>query len=692
MRAVWMLLCAALSVPALAQAPAAELARLFPHEADVFLPSGDRQLARLELLPELLEQVKDDLSDLRLFDLLGEEVAYAVDPGPARGHARLLLESSTPQVLEARREHLTPEHRPALHEETYELALPDGADRRGWELVFLAPAPRFVRQVEVSLVREGGQVESIFAGSLFRLGKLGPERSRIALPPLAAGRLRVHLRGDEGGYLEPRLLLERREVLAEVTEAVVPLTLLAVEREGSRSVYELRRPAGWAPSSLRVQTRSPAFDRAVAIHDVGRGREPAELGHGRIFRVEGLERIEELTVLVGTPRGERLRVSVENGDSPPLEGLSFEAVIRQPSLLFVLPSSGPDRPAGVLRYGGGRAHLPQYDLAALVPMLGAVGEQHAAAGATVSSPSLLRTATLGPRRPNPLFDSAPALAFLMRPGAPVDRRLFEFARAVSLQPSSDGLSRLDLGAAALAVARPDLADVRLVDSESRQWPILIEAEAGEEWNPLSFELRARGRQSVLELSSAERELVVNGLSLSIEEGFFDRPYRLTATLADGKEVVVSEGRLVRGPHARGSRRLELELRQVRARKLVLAVTDGDEAPLQVAVVEGRTPQSALYAVAPEGEYELLLGYPDAQRPVYDVATWRRLILAVQPTQMDVAPLGTNEAFRARARLARGEGPIQLALWAVLVAAIAVLGLLVLRLVRKEAAFGETGGP
>ena len=55
-----------------------DLARLFPHEAQVHVPKG-KGLARLRLPPEVLEATRGDLADVRLFDAEGGEVPFLLD-------------------------------------------------------------------------------------------------------------------------------------------------------------------------------------------------------------------------------------------------------------------------------------------------------------------------------------------------------------------------------------------------------------------------------------------------------------------------------------------------------------------------------------------------------------------------------------------------------------------------------------
>jgi hypothetical protein len=83
----------------------------------------------------------------------------------------------------------------------------------------------------------------------------------------------------------------------------------------------------------------------------------------------------------------------------------------------------------------------------------------------------------------------------MRPGAPVDPRLHRYRRAVSVGSSAEGLARLRLHPEDLSRARPDLADIRVVDAERQQWPYLLEPDAAHEWVTLGVVTKRAGGAS-----------------------------------------------------------------------------------------------------------------------------------------------------------------------------------------------------
>jgi hypothetical protein len=73
---------------------------------------------------------------------------------------------------------------------------------------------------------------------------------------------------------------------------------------------------------------------------------------------------EQREIVVRPARGERLRLEIDDGDSPPLDALTVSAVVRQPVLIADLEGTG-EEPAAHLLFGGHRAHAPRYDLEAV---------------------------------------------------------------------------------------------------------------------------------------------------------------------------------------------------------------------------------------------------------------------------------------------------------------------------------------
>src|SRR5439155_300908 len=314
---------------------------------------------------------------------------------------------------------------PPRQRESYTLTAPATAPQAGaWELVLRSDRPRFVRRVDMTAEAPDGSMRRIVDnGSLFRLPNIAKEKTQVTLPPLAGARLTITLEGEDGFFLEPRLAFESARFLDPREEASVPLQELARRAADGRTILELARPRGLVPDVLRLETATPAFDRAVEVWDVRPGGSDVLLGRASLFRLEAIAAVGESEMTLGPARGERLRVEIVDGDRARLEGLAFAVAVRRPSLVFSLASGGGEEPAAILYFGGGRAYAPRYDLAGLLPASGqALAGERASAAARLRDPSAAVAARLGRGEANPFFDGAPALGLAMRPGAEVDKR------------------------------------------------------------------------------------------------------------------------------------------------------------------------------------------------------------------------------------------------------------------------------
>ncbi|HEY3357319.1 MAG TPA: hypothetical protein VGQ83_28980 [Polyangia bacterium] len=675
-RALVSTLAAAL-LASLAYAGAADLPRLFPREADVTV--AEAGLCRLDLPAEVLAACRPDLADLRIFDPTGAEVPFLVDSGAPAAPAGV-RQRYPAAILEARRSQTPHGDAPPITTEAFELAVPAVAPEGGvWDLVVTTARPEFVRTVRVSVPLHA---ELLTGATIFRLPASGREKTRLTLPPVTPStRLTVTLAAEDINPLRPAFAFESARAFEGDRRAVVPLAVLASQQAGGRTIVDLARPRGLVPTVLRLTTATEAFDRRALVRDEGPNAGAEPLGEAALFRVgtRGVM-IAELELPLRGARGDRLRVAITDGDSPPLRDLAFAAVVVRPALVFALAPAAGGGPAGVLRFGGGRAYRPVYDLAGLAAQ-GATGER-ARAALRLYDPTQLGAARLGPARANPLFDAAPALAFAMRPGAAVDPRRYRHHRSITVARSPEGLVKLRLAPADLAVIRADLADVRVVDAERRQWPYLLEAEAAWEWVDLGVAPPARAPGvSRFKLTLPVAPLRLDQIVLATDAPFFDRSYRLLTTSADGAETHVAAGRLVR--RAEDARAVVVAFAPQRVSTLTLEIADGDDAPLPLRSVRGRAAAAELYLAAPAGTYELLLGDPDDAPPRYEISRVRDVVLAVAAGEARPGRLEPNPAYTVRARLSQGGGPAQLALWAVLGVAVLALAILTLRLARRD---------
>ncbi|HEV8700687.1 MAG TPA: hypothetical protein VGV60_05390 [Candidatus Polarisedimenticolia bacterium] len=661
-----------------------ELRRLFPQEAEV-LAAGDG-LSRLVLPPGILTACRPDLSDLRLFDSRESEVPFLVDAGAGAAGGLEVTRRFEPRVLDAARAEIRREDGPPLRRETIEIDLPATGVRGGpWVLIVEPRHGEFVARVGVEGIdAAGGATRLIEGGSVFRIaGGRAAEKLRLPLPAFNGPRLRIVLETEHPFWLEPALRLESARSIERAGTIAVPLEVLSVRTDAGRTVVDLARPRGIVPGLLRIDSSTRTFDRRVEVWDDGPAGGGSALATGPIFRVEGLVPVGEQDLALRPARGDRLRVEIDDGDSPPLEHLAFSAVVAQPSLIFSKGTGHAGEVFGTLRFGGGRARAPRYDLAGLLPAPArTVTGKRAEAAIRLYDPATVRPARLGAIRPNAAYDGAPALGFAMHPGARVDRRLFSHQRALAVPSSTEGLSRLRIEPADLAVLSDDLSDLRVADEASRQWPYLVEREGTTDLVPLQApEPKSRDGTSRYALRLPVTPMRFDRLILDTGVAFFDRGFRLEAKSGSGGETTLLRGRLARP--VGDPRPLSIDVPPVRVTSIDLVIEDGDDAPLPFRSAQVRVVLPEVFLMAPEGRYALLLGAPDHDAPRYELERVRDVVLAVQAAPIEAGPLQDNPEYSLNARL-RGKGYRQTALlWAALSAAVVVLVILTLRLARRE---------
>jgi hypothetical protein len=694
------LLAAALSAAASAPHPAAaagsppDLAALFPLQAPVHAAPGC--LARLELPTEVLAECAPDLSDLRLFDRAGGEVAYAID-GRGAGERVEVLRRIEPALLAASRERIEREDRLPLWRERYEIEIPPPPPEGAWRLALGTGRTGFTAAVTIAgAAPDEADSPLLAAGSVFRLADPQRERLDVELPAGTGGRAAVVIESVDGPWIEPSLALEHVRSLGGGGEATVALEEAARRSGDGRTEIELVRPGAVVPDVLLVATRTPSFRRRVEVWDEGPGAHGAPLGSALLLSVPGAPAIRSLRVPLAPARGDRLRVVIDDGDSPPLDRMTFTAALGRPALIFALASEEPPEgasaadpcagatppaePGATLRFGGGRADSPRYDLAALVPAAGRLlAGRDAAAGERLLDLDRLAPARLGTIGRSPAYDPQPALAFAMRPGAAAEPTRFRWRRPVTAAPSAEGLNRLRLAPEDLARARADLADLRLVDTEGRQRPYLLEPGSSSARLPLAVEAcRAEAGRSCYRLTPPAAPLAASALALDPDAAFFDRPFVLEGLLGD-ERVRIAAGRLTRG--AGDPRPVEIPLPAGRRDAWLLTVDDGDDAPLELRSAAVRVPLPALYFAAPTGGYALLLGDPDAEPARYELERVRGVVLAVAAGDAGTGEIEENPAFSRASRLAGRSTTVLL--WVAVALAVAVLIALTLRLARSE---------
>lgn len=640
-------------------------ARLFPREASIVLPdsSSTSAMHRIELPAEVLETTRGDLSDLRIHDANGTDVAFLVSSSM---HIRqdLRTYSLVPESIERQVEDADSAN-PSWRE-TLTVVPPLGVLEGRWQVRIDSARRTFVREIVVRQ-RRGPDEEpvEIARASIFRLQDPLRERLVVELPRMEDLRPTLELEMiGEGGYIEPGLQLEVTRAPFDPPVLSMPLEEISRERRDGRTIIELARPSGIVPGTLRLNTTTGHFHREVRVYDLAQGRDPHQLASVTIFRLREIEGAEDIEVRLGRTRGERLRVEIEDGDSPELAEIHVEVQLRQPTVLFE-----PGSRSLWLRFGGGRARLPRYDLEGL--RFAWIDGRRAGD---------LPVAELADLRDNPHYDARPALHFAMQAGRAPEVARYTHVADLTVDRASEGLSRVRLPASVLSAARGDLADLRIVDAEGRQWPYL---RANDERDTLEAELAAPEIESDTSRYVIELPVdfaTVEQLELETSAEYVYREFELFGLDEHERRVSLLESHLTRDPDEAG--RLVVEFPPTRVSRLELVVEDGSDASLSFDGAHVVVPSPTLFLAAPDGAYRVLVGDADAEPPEYEVAAARELILLIAAAEAEIGEATANPAHVSPPWYETSDWHAWL-LWAVLLLTMLILGLLTVRVARAD---------
>jgi Protein of unknown function (DUF3999) len=255
-----------------------------------------------------------------------------------------------------------PEQAPAPPEQVRVL----DSGRRGGKavaLLDLGPGHRVHDRVDLAVTGRSFVGRATVLGSDDRRTFTSLGSTRIFDLAGAGGRVRstaVTFAPSDFRYLELRATGVRRIVGATVSGKPQRLLLRPVAARLSR--YETGRRtvllvdfhyAHMPVDQLRVTAATPRYDRSIEVEAQDRGERWTLVSSGRIFRYYGRS---SPAVVVGV-RARRLRITISNGDDPPLRGLHVEALARPERILV---EGGHPAPLELL-YGGRPRTSPDYD-------------------------------------------------------------------------------------------------------------------------------------------------------------------------------------------------------------------------------------------------------------------------------------------------------------------------------------------
>lgn len=650
----------------------------------VALADASRPVASLPLPPELWTRAQPELRDLRLVDAEGRETPYVID----RQSERETAPEWGGRLADARRESKL----------SSEWLVDLGAPRTFDQVALDVPAGDFAKRVRLEASGDGRDFYTLRddAGIFEREWHGRVRHTTIDLDPPATARF-LRLAIDDRRSPPIDVTGVRARGLRRLAEArwSRPAPLVFEPDPGGRKRWRLDLPAGLPVESVELSTDDATFSRTARLSEVSRRdgrREERVLGEARVFRLrldDAALSGESLRVDVQRPGRGELLLEIDDGDSPPLRTLGARVSGTAERLLF------PATPGALtLYYGNERTRAPLYDLLALGARLG-------------FAPGLV-AARLLDEVANPRYAPAPPLAFVPTAGAALDATRWRSVRRFTLAPLEDIYS-LTLAADDLGRLRDDLGDLRIADAQGRQVPYIVEPGAVEARVTLVWEAEratgtgGRGRpEERLAATSryrltprptgatdgATQALPLDRLELDFREAFFSRPARVLAPSDSGaREAVLWRGTLARaalGPHGP----LPTPLDGRRRPALALEIDEGDNAALTPRSAEAVVRVARVTFKAAPGDYRLLFGNDEAAAPRYDLATLGAEVLAYSALPVAPGAAEDNPAFRRRAGDYFRSAPPTLLMWGTLVAAVAGLLLLTVRVLRKAEDGGE----
>jgi hypothetical protein len=463
-----------------------------------------------------------------------------------------------------------------------------------------------------------------------------------------------------------------------------PAATLAFERrpsEPGRSRYRIRLPAAHLPVvALDLDIGGGHVFRPVVVNEsrlAGEEAVPAPLGRATLIRIlrDGTA-AQALRIPLTPPAEAELELVVEDGNNPPLELKGVSASFAElPWIYFEAPDA-----TIVARYGDLTAAPPRFDLEAMRDSINvsALGE------ATWQPPRML--AESDAKAGAPEFPAA---------GAAIDTTKFRYTRDIA--DTSGGLVALPLDAAVLSRSRGPaarFADVRIVDRTNRQIPYVIERRD----EPLSIDVpialatdkqassmgRAPGvNRSVYVIRFPHADLPAGALALETSARIFQRSVELGVLRPPDRRrrdawfEVIAASTWRHADQQTSAPALTMRVPTVDRTELLLAVDEGDNAPLPVVAARVLLPSYRLRFFRPEKtELRLAYGRDDLPPPRYD--------LSLLAPQVMGAPAREISATPERAGGAETSPPSFVSprvFWAFLSTAVIALLVLIVRLVR-----------
>ena len=423
-------------------------------------------------------------------------------------------------------------------------------------------------------------------------------------------------------------------------------------------------------ASLDISADDPLFARNVSIttRELRDGQfSERPLARGTIYRIDldASNTANDPHVLVNTSIPTReLLVHIENGDSPALQIRGIQA--RFNPIFMVVAPIAPGR--FEILTGNTQSSSPRYDLAALGNQLGQLP---------------VATVRIGESTTNSSYRQADPLAGLALEGAVLDTSAWAHQRAVNT--TKPGVQQIELDLHALANARADLADLRLIQA-GKQLPYLIEHTGlcrDMLYTPVELPDPKRPSVSRWKFPIPNPGTPVSKLIISSPTKLFDRSLRVYEVLQN-QVGETYEHTLASKPWLRTlsekPQPLAIALTdRLQTKSLWIETDNGDNPPLKLDRLQAFVPVIRLICKTDGGDpIDLVYGNSAASAPRYDLSLVSNALLN---SSRSPATLGSVQTVTPSSNLLQGahSGVI---FWAVLALVVVLLLIIVAKLLPK----------
>ncbi len=373
--------------------------------------------------------------------------------------------------------------------------------------------------------------------------------------------------------------------------------------EWGRSRWVVPLPGPRTVTSIRLEVSDPIFDRAVWVagsdalagaHGPLDDDDLSTRSIGRVRRVVLGETHVDRVALGGLKlRGDTLVLEIDTNQGQPLPVAAVVVTSASAALVTVDPGAA------------------QLDLYAAGPPTDAPWDLRTSVPAVLRAPHMV--GIVGDVAWNASYRWVATRMRVDGPGSTLDLRRWRWARPIA---SEAGWTAVRLTPELLAKARPDLADLRVVDGEGRQVPSILARRVGEK--PLTvgaIEREESGATTRLRIPIEPAGATVARLELRAAGPAFSREVSVLVDRGTTMETVrrVNWNALDQG----GT--IVIDVDRPVFGELLVHVDNGDDAPLTIESATATSPEMELRARVPEGGARLVYGNPKATAPDYDLA-------------------------------------------------------------------------